>query len=241
MQTPVKNAKWDPKSRAKVRRQLHARRSGLTLLELMLVLALLVLIGSLIVPRLGDIFERQRLNNSAADLRLIWDDARLEAMQTGQSQVFSCNLETNQYSVKPLMLQSDALDAGAGAQIAVSGGVMETTSAGIAIAADTSELTDVDELDEKIKFISCRVAGDARAYQVAQEAQQTNVGNDLTTQNLNQQVIFYPDGSTSTAEVQIQNERGEIRAIRIRGLTGHSQIIDLLNVASDDKSKVTKE
>lgn len=211
--------------------------SGFTLLELMLVLALLVVLGSLISPRITHMFERQRLNGAAADLRLLWNETRLVAMRSGQAQVFSCNLGTNQYSVSPLMLQADTTNAGAGAQVAVLGGVMETTSTGVAVAADPTELQDVEELGEKVKFISCLVASDARAYQVAQDAQQTNVTSDLTTQTVGQRVIFYPDGSTSTAEVQVQNERGDIRAVRIRGLTGHSQIVDTLNVPSSGENE----
>ena len=40
-------------------------------------------------------------------------------------------------------------------------------------------------------------------------------------------VIFYPDGTTSTAELRVQNPRGETSGVQLRGLTGHSRVLDV--------------
>jgi Tfp pilus assembly protein FimT len=80
--------------------------------------------------------------------------------------------------------------------------------------------------------------GTMRAYATAQEAQVSG-NSDVSTQNMGQTVIFYPDGSASTAEVQIQNERGDIRAVQIRGLTGHSRVVDISNVPSSPDAKTS--
>ncbi|MCR9294540.1 MAG: prepilin-type N-terminal cleavage/methylation domain-containing protein [bacterium] len=221
------------------------RRSGFTLLELMLVLAIMVLLGAIAAPRLTDVFERQKLSGAASNMRLAWDEARLKAMKTGQAQVFSCTLGTGDYQIQPLMLQSDISNAGAGAEVMVGGAVVETQSYGTFQPANvglTGE-SDTEKLEDDIVFLSCSVSGDMRAYTVAQDAQSQSSGiSDLNTQSVSQRVVFYPDGSTSTAEVQLQNKRGEIRAIRIRGLTGHSQIVALKNVASgvDADDQTTK-
>lgn len=212
-------------------------RRGFTLLELMLVLAILVTLGAIAAPRLVDVFERQKLNGSASNLRLAFDQARLDAMQTGQAQVFACTLESNEYTIKPLMLQSDMANAGAGATVMTSAGtVVETQDTGMVQAADLSEVSEAEKLEEDISFVSCNVASDMRAYAVAQESQSSGTG-DMSTQTVNSQIIFYPDGSTSTAEVQIKNNRGDVRAVRIRGLTGHSKIVALLNVPSGADTK----
>lgn len=217
-------------------------RSGFTLLELLLVLTLVVAISAVAVPRLGEVLDRQRLNGSANDLRLKWDRARLEAMRTGQAQVFECQLETGKYTVKPLVLQADINNAGAGADVMLNGGqVVETQASGFFGASDLAEDSETEELESNITFLSLNVAGDMRSYSLAQEAQTSGLG-DVNTNSITQQVIFYPDGSTSTAEVQLKNPRGDVRAVRIRGLTGHCSVVAISNVATvTDKNATTSE
>lgn len=217
---------------AQQRLAVRTVRSGFTLLELTLVLTIIVLIAALTVPRLGEVFERQKLNGSANTLRLAFDRGRLEAMRTGQAQVFECVLGQGTYTIKPLVLQSDAVNAGAGATVMTgSGTLVETQASGFFTAPDTAD-PEGESLEEKITFLSCRVSNDLRAYTVAQDAQNSGLG-DVNTQTMAQQVFFYPDGSASTAEVQVTNERGDVRAIRIRGLTGHSRVVAIANVASN--------
>jgi prepilin-type N-terminal cleavage/methylation domain-containing protein len=211
-------------------------RAAFTLLEIMLVLAIIAIMSAIAVPRMESIYERQKLRGMANELRLIWDTARLDAMRTGQAQVFQCVPESGSYSVAPLILQSDQSSAGAGATVMLSGGsVAETQSNGFLTAADPT-LKSAKELEQGIVFVSCQVVGSQRAYAVAQDAQ-TSGNNDVNTQTVGQAVIFYPDGSTSTAEVRIQNERGDMRAVQLRGLTGHSRVLDVLNVPSQVDEK----
>lgn len=208
-------------------------QAGFTLLELLLVLTLIVAVSAIAVPRLGEVLERQRLNGSANELRLKWDRARLEAMRTGQAQVFQCQLETGDFTIKPLVLQSDSANVGAGANVMLgSGQIAETQANGFLGAADVAADSETQKLEDDITFLACSVAGDMRAYSIAQESQSSGLG-EVNTQTVVQQVIFYPDGSTSTAEVQLKNQRGDVRAIQMRGLTGHSRVIPISNVASN--------
>lgn len=218
---------------------LRIARGGFTLLELLLVLAIIAMMGAIAAPRITDMFERQKLRGAANDLRLVWDEARITAMRTGQTQVFNCVPETGSYTVKPLLLQSDATDVGQGATVMLSGGVTgETTSNGLLTAADLT-LADSKSLAESITFVSCLVVGNMRAIATAQESQTTGTG-EVNTQNIGQAVIFYPDGSASTAEVRIQNERGDVRAVQVRGLTGVSRVVEISNVPSGTNEKAGK-
>ncbi len=204
--------------------------SGFTLLELLLVLAILVVIGGIASPMLGGLFERQKLSGAIETMRLQWEEARLKAMRTGQAQVFTCELGTNSYSIKPLVLQSDAVNVGTGATLATTGGLVETENFGRGTVAVAADLTDQQArtLEEKLSFLNCLVVGDMRSYMAAQESQTLGTGV-VNTQTVAQAVIFYPDGSTSSAELQIQNELGDIRAIQIRGLTGQCRIVEISN------------
>ncbi len=207
------------------------QRGAFTLLELMLVLAIIAIIGAIAVPRFDELFERQKLRGMANELRLQWDTARLEAMRTGQAQVFSCLVGSGSYSIRPLVLQTDTANAGDGATVMLSGGsVAETQANGMLTAADPTS-SETKELEAPIVFVSCSVVGDMQAYTMAQDAQTLGAG-DINTQTIGESVIFYADGSASTAEVRIQNERGDIRGIQIRGLTGHTRVVDVINTPS---------
>lgn len=210
-------------------------KTGFTLFELMLVLGIIALIGAILVPTIDDVLERQKLRSAATALRVRWDEARLEAMRTGQAQVFTCTLESSSYAVKPLLLASDAVNTADGAAVMSGGGIAERGDAGMLTAPDASA-SEPEELDDEITFHACLVAGDARAMATAQQAQQDMAGvNDLSVATVAQQVIFYPDGSTSTAEVQVKNKRGDIRAVQVRGITGHTRILEVLNVPSESE------
>jgi prepilin-type N-terminal cleavage/methylation domain-containing protein len=216
----------------------RAARLGFTLLELMLVLAIIAMISAIAIPRLSDIFERQKLRGAANDLRLVWDTARIIAMRTGQAQIFNCVPGTGSYTVKPLMLQTDATNVGQGATVMLATGAAGETTATGQLTAAAPVATEGEQLEEKITFVSCIVMGTMQAYATAQAAQVSG-NSDISTQNMGQTVIFYPDGSASTAEVQIQNERGDIRAVQIRGLTGHSRVVDIVNVPSSPDAKTS--
>ena len=215
---------------------LVRHRRAFTLLELMLVLAIIVAIGAVAVPAFTGVFDRQRLTASAEKIRLELDRARLAAMKTGQAQMFECVPGSGQYSVHPMSQQADLVNSGEGATVMTAAGtIAETTADGMLMAASATSLSGaVKELEEKITFVSCIVATDSRAYNVAQQTL-TSAGQ-VSLMNVGQVIIFYPDGSTSNAEVRVQSARGEVRAVRLRGLTGHSKVLTITNVSSAEEA-----
>ena len=199
------------------------RGRGFTLMELLLVLTIIAIIGSIAIPSLDKLMERQKLRSSAEEMRLAWEGARLKAMRTGQAQVFKCEIESNTYSVEPLMLHDDVNNIGDGATMMNGGTAVETTSSTFGMtttAADTSSAAS-QSIDEALKFASCIVSSDMRAYTLAQSGESAVV----TAQSINQSVIFYPDGTTSTAEIKVRNDRGDTVGVQIRGLTGHTRLV----------------
>ncbi|MFO0943802.1 MAG: prepilin-type N-terminal cleavage/methylation domain-containing protein [Pirellulales bacterium] len=210
-------------SRSSLTRHLAA---GFTLMELMLVLTIIVVIGAIAVPNMERLLERQKIRGAADELRLAWDTARIKAMRTGQAQVFKCELGSNDYSIQALILHDDMNNIGSGATMMSGGVATETTSTTFGMATKAADSSDAEEkeLDDTVEFVSCIVATDLRSLAVAQSGENAMVN----VQTINQSVIFYPDGSTSTAEVKIKNERGETTGVQIRGITGHTKLIDLI-------------
>lgn len=210
-----------------LRRAERQSRAAFSLMEVLLVLAILVAIGAVVAPSLGEAFVRQRLQASVNQLRSDWDRARLTAMKTGQTQAFTCVVGTRDYSIQPYMSEADMVNASAGATVVTTGGtVAEATTAGT-LTASQPDASSSKQLDEDITFVSCLVSTDMRAVSIAQAQ-----GGIAAASTASQMVLFYPDGSTSTAEVIIQTAKGTQRGVRMRGLTGATQVITPGEVAT---------
>jgi Tfp pilus assembly protein FimT len=200
--------------------------SGFSLIEIVLVLAILVAMGAIVAPTMGEAFQRQKLQAAVQSLRSEWERARLTAMRNGQTQVFTCEPGTSNYSLQPYLAEGDIVNAAVGATVAV-GGVLATPQLDGSVTFDATPAGgSVKQLDDDVLFVSCAVSTDMRAISV------TQAQGGLTAQGaLSQMVLFYPDGTTSTAEVVVQSPSGSARCVRMRGLTGHAQVHIVPNVA----------
>jgi len=76
-------------------------RRALSLLEMMLVLAVLVAVGAMVLPALHGPLEDQRLLKSADLIRAQWTRARVTAMKNGRMYVFRYVTATDQYAIEP--------------------------------------------------------------------------------------------------------------------------------------------
>src|SRR5262245_24210141 len=79
-----------------------SRRNGLTLIEIILVLSLLVVIGAISVPYLSGSFSRAHLHSASDGLRDAFARGRLAAMQTGQAHVLRFEPKGSRYQIVPL-------------------------------------------------------------------------------------------------------------------------------------------
>ena len=91
-------------------RSWRARRA-LSLLEMMLVLAVLVAVAALVLPSLQGPLDDQRLLKSADLIRAQWTKARVTAMKNGRLYVFRYVTASNEYSVEPWSGEIDSVEA----------------------------------------------------------------------------------------------------------------------------------
>ena len=86
----------------------HARRSAFTLVEVVIVLAIIAVISAIAIPRFGTGSRRYRLESAAnrvvADIKL----ARQRAIQTSSQQMMVFNLDSNSYSLPGVDSLDDA-------------------------------------------------------------------------------------------------------------------------------------
>ncbi len=207
------------------------RSKGFSLFELTLVLVILVALGSLIIPAIDGALKEREFQRQADEIRILWQQTRLKAMRTGQAQMFRFVVGSGQFSIEPWMQASDEVDASAGATVMMAGGLATLNSAGgmMAPAAPTAatSTSSAESLQEGYLFSAGSILGDSRSLLVTQQTG-TVIGG---AQNQAAPVMFYPDGTTSTAEVAIQNKFGAQRLIRMRGLTGEVLVVRAMGVA----------
>lgn len=195
----------------------------MTLLELMLVLALLVAIGSLTLPAFQVPFENQRLRKGGEVVRVQWNKARNKAMRTGQIQMFQCSLEEGTFQILPYYTEQDYLEADATRAPAAPGAMAAFSRA--TAQADDQAAAAPKTLPDGVVFVQSEIKSDMRSTQVEQGMQGTQPQLALGMAP----VLFYPDGTTSDARVILTNQyQRHFVVISLRGLTGTAKVTDLV-------------
>jgi Tfp pilus assembly protein FimT len=198
----------------------------MTLLELMLVLALLVMIGAMAYPSLRVPFQMQTLRKGGEVVRVEWNRARNKAMRSGQIQMFSFEPESGTYHVQPYYTEQDALEGNLMSASTLPGG----TATMPLPQSSESTTSQPQQLPEGVVFGTVEVETDLRALQLQQENQAAMMG--MNNMPLDQQVppiLFYPDGTTSDARVVLTNEYQRLYVvISMRSLTGVVKVSELV-------------
>ncbi len=218
---------------ARLRRR---RRGGLTLMEILLVLALLVAISAISLPALKGPMENQRLRASGDIVRVEWSRARVKAMESGRTYVFRHQPELGTFKIEPWYMEDDYLESsdvntgmGGGAAGGINGlQVNEALSSGGLVnptSTTATSTTELGELPEGVVFVGSESEMDDRSAFIT-----------LTTADAGEEalwsppIFFYPDGTSSTSRILIRNGRGRYVMVSVRGLTGVVQVSDLLTV-----------
>jgi len=181
--------------------QRLTNRTGVTLLELMLVLVLLIVVAGLAMPIFTGMARAARLRNGADQIRAAMAQARVRAITSGQIFALRYDLNAGTYTTSPYSQFIDANEASSEAQL----------------------VTESRSLPEGVRFFAGNSVTDNRSTLAAREEQAAE----------EPAVLFYPDGTTSTAELQINNEEGSALVIALRGMTGTSIVSDVQSQSQD--------
>lgn len=214
-------------SRARLRcsQATAGARRGMTLVEVLLTLALLVVIGSMTAPVFFGAYATARLRSGGDLVVTQWSDARTRAIETGEVYQFRFTPESGTFVVEPWtgMLGQDP--AGSRASSTASAGSTNsasTTTSGTATVVPSN---------------SSNVAGSASAKngtlpdEVVFQSGELAVEDALTGKRsvgslreasgaLSTPILFFPDGTTSQASVTLTNGQRQFVRVTLRGLTG---------------------
>lgn len=182
-------------------------RRGLTLVEILLVLTLLVIISAIAIPTLQGSFSRASLYSGGDLLRGAWAKARLAAMQSGQTQAFRYELNGSRF------------------QIAAMGAIGMPENNELA-PVDPEETPDesgrVSLSQNKLPNGVIFSGGD-----VSSSNQILAMLPDVGEGPWSPPIMFYPDGTTSDASLLLSNDRQAVVRVTLRGLTGVASIVDV--------------
>lgn len=201
-------------------RDLSDRRRGMTLFEVLLVLVLLMVAGSISMPLFEGSFGTVRLRRGVDQVVAAWTDARIQAVETGQTYMFLFQPETDLYRVEPWQPN---VEPGTTPLNAVPAGRDPSLPAWLTYEA---------RLPEGVVF-------------VAAEALTMVEGDEQVVQTLNgggqfawaAPILFFPDGTTSAASVLVRNQKPLYQRITLRSLTGVARASDVLTRDEADSLK----
>ncbi|MGB9689534.1 prepilin-type N-terminal cleavage/methylation domain-containing protein [Thermogutta sp.] len=220
-------------------------RRGFTLVEIIIVLGIIVIIGGLVLTAIQKPMAGRRLQLAADQIRVEWARARSRAMASGRIYCFICEVGGSGYAVQPWsdagiesagLTEADQslppLDSGSAAGSSLLGS--QSGNMGL----DTV-ITGRKELPEKITFADIQVMDSNLSATFSEDV--TGLGADASVMGAlgtgtptggtasGTTIFFFPDGSTSSALLTLQNEYGRRIDISLRGLTGSVLVGDPYN------------
>ena len=171
-------------------------------MELLLVLAVIIAIGAIAAPVLTGTLGYQRLKKGGDLVRAEFTRARVRAINDGDEYAFVFAPGTGNYAItrfsniSNINLATTTLSTPGGANFDYGNGV----------------------LPRGVTFFVAQQVQDS----LAQEASEDQGQIPSAAQNA---ILFYPNGQTQSASLQLQNDKGELLTIQLRGLTGIATII----------------
>lgn len=178
---------------------LLAKRSGFTLLEIMLVLGVISVMIAIAVPQVMSLHLGMVIDDSVANLRIELTGLRHLAIDSGATIQFRYEEQGGQYMIAPY----------------------DT----VAEDSDIHEYSIQDELPESLQFDYSERPSNYPAELEFDELNETQLAA-FPSARLTKQVkwappvLFYPDGTATDARFVISNEEGSRYEIYVRDLTG---------------------
>ncbi len=182
---------------------------------------MLAAIAAVAIPQIGLLLGDRRLVRAGDQLRVEMTRLRVDAMRQGRVMMIEGMVEGNTLRVKPFFSAVDSTEAldQTGSQSALLTGATQ----GIAVPVVSDESSEKSiELPEDVIVASVGVVSAARGAEIEQ----------LTLadqgEGWSRPIMFYPDGSTSTAAITLTHETVGRVIVKIRGITGDVTVSEVL-------------
>jgi prepilin-type N-terminal cleavage/methylation domain-containing protein len=238
------------------RRQWRAQR-GVTLMELLLVLVLLVVAASLVTPAITSAFGGVRLRRSADVVISRWAEARTQAIEPGVVYQFRFTPDTGKYRLEPwTSVEAETAGGSSGTSTAAgaasTGGASGSGSPSRSAADSTAATSDKPDTPATHKTLAesptiAAVLPESVVFDSGQTAVDDTVRGERrvdalqsTGETWSTPILFFPDGSASNATVVVRNDVPQYVRLTIRGLTGVSRASGVLTRKEFDEGSRTQ-
>lgn len=188
-------------------------RTGFTLLELLLVVALMSVLSAIAIPQIASLLGDRRLVRAANVVGEEMMRLRIRAMREGKTYIMDGVVEEGKIRVRPYTSLVDSVEAfdQTGSQSALLTGA---TQASVVVVDVEPESEKEIELPDDVTVMSVAVVSAARAAAIEQETMSAQVDSG------SRPILFYPDGTTSTAAMMLKHATDGQITVKMRGITG---------------------
>ncbi len=230
-------------------RRMCRRSRGLSLLELLLVLAVLSTVFAISWPALRRPLNRSYIQGAAQQLQRDLQNGRLTAMETGQRQVFQFRSETMSYRIGGEVVQHDLPFQRRGSDetrsnesdLIVSTGSEEEQSScerelpigtrfgshgqKASTSANLRRTAATDESKPRRSYERSSQRTDGRP--AADRGTRSETPSVIKPDDWSAPIRFYPSGRMESAKLMLQSDDGYRITVQIQGLAGRVKITDL--------------
>lgn len=213
----------------------RSRSVAFTLLELLLVLSLIVIMVTVAGLSLRSGLRTQRLQKAAEQVRLSWAEARVAAIKSGRVHAFYHAVDHNRYQVTPQQSLEDPID-GLDSNANGSDSQFGNATTGANPTDVGSRLTRQRSLPTGVHFVAADIQLDQRSalhinnspdpMSFSQSSQPLPNGQteEVAPDQWGMPIFFFPDGTSSSARLLLENDRQQMVSVYLRGLTGLARI-----------------
>ena len=170
------------------------------MVELVLVMVIIVVIASLAVPAIQNTVNNQAINKAADRVRVAMGQARVRAIRSGEVHALYYTNGGQWFEVAPLENYAQYADQ------------FNNTNESTTLDRDFSE----NFLPRDVRFAAGETGMDNRS----ETAKLTADGGEGM-----EAILFYPDGTSQDARLVLQNARGALVSVELRGLTGIAKTV----------------
>ena len=182
-------------------------RRGYTLVEILLVTAIIVIVAAIAAPSFRGTMRHMSLQSAANEVRAELTRAHVLAMKTGRTQVFQYEVGGDKYKIEKWAAGDEELE-GTGGETAPVPPPQTTSAEGL--------LPGERKLPEGTKFVMGDSAMETRSQRIEEEVM--SMGGSGA--NWSRPILFFPDGSSVDAFVVVGNEFDRGIRVELRGMTG---------------------
>jgi prepilin-type N-terminal cleavage/methylation domain-containing protein len=199
------------------------RRRAYTLMELLLVLAIIVIAAAAVAPSFRGVIRSTALKSAASELRAALTKAHVLAMKSGRTQMFQYELGASKYKIEPYIAGDDEIESVEG----------DPTGAFAGSSTSQHHSTPDKTLPEGIKFTAGDFAIESRAERIEREVGTSSSGGATWSRP----ILFFTDGSSVDAFIVIGNEHNSGIRIDLRGMTAALKVSDVSDLKHLENSQ----